>query len=183
MKNYPKKRKHCGYTKCNICGKIFIARGIGTHRREAHKMVVKSFANNSNFSLITVVNDNITVVNDSSVSVVRSFIKEPSLFKPTSNHKISKTIDKDQMEDNYNKETHLYNETDLSILYGRLRMLLYSQHYPPHIMKERLIQDFEQRFDCKFYEVEHSNARASFNKIFAENSNLASEYAGLTYSR
>jgi hypothetical protein len=183
MGKYPKNRKHSGYAKCNICGKTFIARGMGTHRREAHKMVVKSSTNNSNFNLITAVNDNITVVKDSSVSTTRSLIKEPSLFKPISKHESSKTKDEDLTEHKPHIKTHLYNDTDLWILYGRLRMLLWSQKYPPHIMKERLIQDFEQRFECEFYDVEQTNTHICPDKTFAENPDLASKYASLTYSR
>ncbi len=180
MAKYPKNRKHSGYAKCDICGKTFIARGMGTHRREAHEMVVKSLINNSNFNLITAVNDNITVVNDNSVGKIRSLIKEPSSFKPISYLKISKIVDKDLTEYKHQKKTHLYSDTDLWILYGRFRMLMWSQQYPPHIMKERLIQDFERRFECKFYDVKQANTHICPDKTFAENPSLASKYASLT---
>jgi len=190
MKNYPKNRKHCGYAKCNICGNTFNARGIGTHRREAHG-IVKTLINYGNDrvittvndSVITTVNDNITAVNDNCVTTISSSIKEPTSNNLPSYQKVPNTKGKNIAEYKRPDETQLYTDNDLWILYGRFRMLLYSQQYPPHIMKERLVQDFMNRFDCKFFDVERANTHICSDKTFAENPGLASKYASLTYSR
>lgn len=201
MRNYPKKRKHCGYAKCNIYGKTFIARGIGTHIREAHNMVVKVVVRNSNYysknNLITAVNDYftaekdyftggdgyLTTVNVNNAATVGTVAKNTTTFYPTSNHEISEISDKDLKGCNQTDIIRLYTDTDLWIFYGRCRFLLYSHKYLPHEIKRYLIQDFENRFKCTPDEAIADNPHICPKKAFAENPDLPLKYGIMEYSK
>ncbi|HKJ81774.1 MAG TPA: hypothetical protein VJ954_07105, partial [Ignavibacteriaceae bacterium] len=159
MKKYPKNRKPSGYSICNICGKPFKARGLGTHKREAHKMVVRMVDYYSNDTNITTVNEKLTLLHGTSV------YQKKTLKQLSKNYKAEQyqeeTLPIKETSSNQVKKTRLYTDMDIWILYARRSLVFYSMHYPPHIMKWRLIKDFEDRFKCNFDDVEKDNPRIS----------------------
>lgn len=181
MKKYPKNRKPSGYAICNICGKRFVARGLGTHKREAHKMVITMVDNYSKNTPITTVNEKPTIVNLTRIHRVNS-------FKPVSKNHIDEkllleTLQNDGTSCNQIQETRLYTDTDLWILNGRISLVFYSQSYPPHIMKWRLIKDFEDKFKCNFDDVKKANPNICPDKEFAKDRDLRYKLASMKYSR
>jgi hypothetical protein len=181
MKKYPKHRKTCGYTTCDICGKRFIARGIGTHRREAHKMIVRKLNYYSKNTFITTVSCAKTSEDD--CSWIPSKNSKLLSNEPSSDKIFPETLKNRLSDCNKPQSLRLYTDLDLWIIYGRIRLIFYSQFYPPHIMKSRLIQNFEDKFECKFDDAKELNPHINPEKKFSENPDLSSKYAAMKYSR
>jgi len=180
MRKYPKNRKPCGYAICEICGRMFIARGLGTHKREAHKIVVRNVDYYSNNATITRVTGKPTHKNESHKN-------DEILPKTVSCEVISELLPSENFDRrptcNRGEQTRLYTDHDLWILFGRMRLVFYSSYYPPDIMRYRLIEDFEERFECDFNEVKRANPHICPDKEFAKGHDLAFELAGMEYSR
>ncbi|HUX95483.1 MAG TPA: hypothetical protein VMV47_07100 [Bacteroidales bacterium] len=181
MKNYPKNRKPSGYAICSICGKRFVARGLGTHKREAHKMVIRKVNYYSKKTPITTVNGKPTIVNVTRIHRDKSF--KPLSNNPKAEQLLSETFENKGTSCNQIRKTRLYTETDLWILYGRISLVFYSSFYPPHIMKWRLIKDFEDRFKCNFDDVKKANPHICPDKEFAKDRDLRYKLTAMKYSR
>jgi hypothetical protein len=183
MGKYPEHRKSSGYRKCDICGKTFIARGIGTHIREAHKMgintVVKTIVtDNSN-------NSSNPVINSSKIPLLKSVPVKVLQIK-----EISKVIGKDLMECKRPDGQHFYTDTDLLILLARISRIELNTEignlidlWDNHTITRNLIQDFERRFETKFDDIKQANPNIKTGKMDRENRQLVSKYASLNYSR
>lgn len=181
MKKYPKNRKSSGYAICDICGKRFVARGLGTHKREAHKMAISKVDYYRKKSPITTVNENTIDVNENSSNPERSC--NTLLAKAKSAKSLLVTFNNKGTSCNQIQKTRLYTEMDLWILYGSLRLVFYSSFYPPHIMKWRLIKDFEDRFKCNFDDVKKDNTHICPDKEFTKDHDLQFKLAAMKYSR
>jgi hypothetical protein len=185
MKKYPKNRKSSGYAICGLCGKRFVARGLGTHKREAHKMVIRKVDFYSNKTPFTTVNDkpiNTVNINPIDENKKRLNYGRPYDTLPTEVNS-DKTFTDKGLVCNQAQKACLYSEIDLWILYGRISVVFYSSFYPPHIMKSRLIKDFEDRFKCNFDNVKKANPHICPEKEFAKNHDLKFKFAGMKYSR
>jgi len=181
MKKYPKNRKPSGYALCDICGKRFVARGLGTHKREAHKMIIRKVDYYSKKIPITTVNEKPTLVN-----VTR--IHRDKSFKPLSNNPKAEKLFTENLENkgtscNQIQKTRLYTEMDLWIIYGKISLVFYSSFYPPHVMKLRLVKDFEDRFKCSYDDVKKANPHICPDKEFATDRDLKFKLASMKYSR
>jgi hypothetical protein len=152
MGAYPKHREpyrvHSGYRTCTYCGKSFKARGIGTHIREKHKLVVKTIVNTKDIDLST------TQVNDSSTPVIHSKV---DLSTVVITQGLSEVTGKDLSECKRPDGKHFYTDQDLWILISRIsRVILQSD--TSSVMSKwdaqqscyDLIRDFEKRFECSF---------------------------------
>jgi len=80
-------KKDSGYRKCDICGKTFKSRGLGTHIREAHgikvKTIVKPVVTDSSDHSSTIVTDSSTVVQRPSDYVKKRSEVIEKEFKPS----------------------------------------------------------------------------------------------------
>lgn len=178
---YPKHRepfrKHAGYRICTYCGKSIKARGIGTHIRQMHKLVVKTVVNTRVVDLST------TKVNDLSTKVINS---SDNLSTKVITQDLSLVSGKDLSECKRLDGKHLYTDLDLRILLAKIivetyqprsEVALFNQF---HIMD--LIEDFEHRFKCSFNEARQANQYIQPGKTFEEHQAFAEKYAHLQYS-
>jgi hypothetical protein len=185
MGTYPKHRepfrKHAGYRICPYCKKSIKARGIGTHIRQVHKLLVKTVVN-------TQVNDlSATKVNDLSTKVINS---SDNLSTKVITQELSEVTGKDLSECKRPEGDHLYTDQDLWILLGRINSVVLnddSSNFLSRLNSQNicyeLIRDFEQRFDCKFSDVKKVNPEIKPGKTNKENTNIALKYSHLKYSR
>jgi hypothetical protein len=177
MGTYPKYRKPSGYRNCIHCGKSFKARGMGTHIREAHKMLYK-----------TVVS---TVVPDLEATVKSSVIDNSNSLntqvKPISED-LSKITGKDLTECKRPDGEHLYTDQDIMILYARIiRFVLFEQCETDLFNvfdRMDIIEDFEKRFKCKFDpDVQRANQHIKFGTTHQDRLELMNKYMNLKYSK
>jgi uncharacterized Zn-finger protein len=170
---YPKNRKPAGYRICPHCGESFKARGLGTHIREAHKMLYK-----------TVVS---TVVDDSS-NVVNTTVTDSSNVPIT---KVASEITgKDLSECKRPDGKHFYTDQDLRILTARLILQTYNSTTEVPLFSQfefmDIIADFESRFKCRFDDVRKANNHGKISVDMGttppEHITFAKEYGSLKYS-
>jgi hypothetical protein len=185
MGTYPKHRepfrKHAGYRICPYCGKSIKARGIGTHIRQIHKLVIKTV-------LETKVIDDSTIVKSKAID--DSTIVKSKAINYDTKVKFSEITGKDLSECKRPDGSHLYTDQDLWILLGRINSVTLSSDTSNLLSKwntenicHDLIRDFEQRFECKFGDVRKVNQNIKPGKTDKENGEIASKYAHLKYSR
>jgi hypothetical protein len=183
MGKYPEHRKSSGYRKCDICGKTFIARGIGTHIREAHKMEINTVVKPSitNYS-----NDSITPVIGSSKNLQPKTIP----VKAMQTQEFSKVNGKELMEMKRSDGPHSYTDKDLQILLARISQVELNTYtgnligwWDNYRITRELIQDFERRFECKFDDAKRANLNINSGQTNSEIRQLISKYASLKYSR
>jgi hypothetical protein len=87
METSQRYKKDSGYGKCDICGKTFKSRGLGTHIREAHgikvKTIVRPIVTDSSDHSSTIVTDSSTVVQRPSDYVKKRSEVVEKEFKPS----------------------------------------------------------------------------------------------------
>jgi hypothetical protein len=172
MKKYPEHRKPSGYRKCDICGKTVKARGIGGHKYIKHGIVVKTILHNSC--------DN--SCNNSSNLVIRPDDLDVK--------KISNISSKDLRECKRLDGQHFYTDNDLWILLSRICRSVLTEHtgdllsmLDTNEFVSKLIEDFEQRFKCKFGDVRRANPHIKTGKTNEENWVIVTQYESLKYSK
>lgn len=178
---------------CDICGKEVKRQGIGTHKRLKHGIIArriyeiekkgKTETREVRPSEILPLNSKPKSLKVQPASVVAPDIKAIST-------KLMSSTGKDLTECKRPDRTHLYTETDLWILMGRICQVVFGEDSSSLLSKfdtnkiaEELIKDFERRFECKFSDVKKANPGISPGKTDAENWSIASRYASLKYSR
>jgi hypothetical protein len=188
MGNYPTHRepfrKHAGYRICTYCGKTFKARGIGSHIRQIHKLVVRTILKTKVIDDSTIVG---TKVIDDSTIVGTKVIDDSTIVAA---QELSAITGKDLTECKRPDGQHLYTDQDLWILLSRINKVVLGRDassllstWDGQIISEELIRDFEQRFDCKFRDIQKVNPHIKPGKTDQENWDIASKYAHLKYSR
>jgi len=174
---YPKHRepfrKHAGYRTCPHCGKSIKARGIGTHIRQMHGLVIK-----------TVVNDlSTTKVNDLSTTVTTKVINESTKVIAQDLADIS---GKDLSECKRPDGKHFYTDLDIRILLAKIIVETYQPRSEVALFNQfnvmDLIEDFEHRFKCSFSEIKQANQHIRTGKTLQEHRAFAEKYAHLQYS-
>jgi len=185
---YPKHRepyrKHAGYRTCPHCGKAIKSRGIGSHIRQVHGLVVKTIVN-------TKVNDfSTTQVNDFSTRVNDSSNNFSSKVADSSENAIQRELvsitGKDLTECKRPDGKHFYTELDIRILLARIIIETYQPRSEVALFNQfnimDLIADFEHRFKCRFDEVRQANQHIRTGKTLQEHCSFAEKYAHLQYS-
>lgn len=170
-----------GYRKCDICGESMPARGIGTHRRQVHGLVVK-----------TVVR---TKVNDLSTKVINSSDHLTTKVADLSNNTIQSELEsvtgKDLSECKRPDGKHFYTDQDLRILTAKLIIQTYHPGSEVALFNQfgfmDLIADFERRFECRFDDVRKANSHGKISiemgTTMPEHHVFAEKYGSLKYSR
>jgi hypothetical protein len=181
MGKYPKKRKPSGKTKCTLCGKTFCARGIGSHNRQVHGMVVKTV--NKYISS----NDSIAVNNDAFTTVKPSAEVKELSNKTVKN--LSGETGKNLSECTRPDGSKLYTEQDVWILLSKLYQATQNEDpgnllsvFNTNDLVSSLIKDFERRFSCKFEDVKKAHPNVHPGTTNVENYKLIKDYASLNYS-
>jgi len=179
MGTYPTYRKPSGYRNCPHCGKSFKARGLGTHIREAHKMLYKTIDTTVVSNLEAIVKPAVIDNSNHPDTKVKPITMELSAITRTD-------LSECKRADGF----HLYTDQDLWILLGRINRVILSSDTSNLLSKwdtenicQDLIHDFEQRFECKFGDVRKVNQNINPGKTDIENGEIASRYAHLKYSR
>lgn len=172
---------------CRICGKSIKPRGMGGHMSLAHgireKEVIKYVFDPSGDS-----GGEVNESKKSPVQIGHEKIAEKmgeklveSIDPDTSN-----TIVKEKVENWFQSEHNLYNETDIKILLARIiNYLCHSEQTSilQEFAKRDMIEDFEKRFKCRFDMVRKANQHINFGKTEPERQKFANKYAYLEYSR
>ena len=115
-------------------------------------------------------------------------VAKSPLLKPI--QELSVIVGKDLAECKRPDGKHFYTDNDLRILYS---LLLFTIRTEPKLITVlatgpyddsntigKLIQDFERRFECKFWDVKKANPHIHFNQ---ENMDLTDKLPNLNYSR
>jgi hypothetical protein len=144
-------------------------------------MIVRKLNYCSNYTSATTVSCTKTSKNDNSENQLKNYKSLSTQANPGT--LLPETLKEIPSDCNQPQSLRLYTDLDLWILYGRIRLVFYSQFYPPPIMKSRLIQDFENRFECKFDDAKELNPHIHPEKRFSENPDLSSKYAAMPYTR
>ena len=178
---YPRNRKRSPSAECPHCGKTYSTMGMGTHIREAHKMLYKT-------TVITTTKP----VATTTVKPIAKPVATVTIAKPTAiiTQELSNITGKDLTECKRPDGKHLYVDQDIWILLGRISRVMLATNLDNLLSRwdsentcHELIRDFEQRFECTFSDVKKVNVHIKPGKTNIENSEIASRYAHLKYSR
>lgn len=180
MKNrYPRNRKQSPKAKCPHCGGLYSSMGMGTHIREAHKMVYEATA-------IPIIEATATPKATPTVkSIAKSIAK--SIVIPTPVIKdITNIFGKDLSECKRPDGKHFYTNQDICILLAKIIVETYQPRSEVALFNQfniiDLIEDFEHRFKCSFREVRQANQHIRTGKTLQEHRAFAERYAHLQYS-
>jgi hypothetical protein len=183
---YPKHRepfrKHAGYRTCPHCGKSIKARGIGTHIRQMHQLVVKTVVNTRVVDLsttkVTDLSDNLsTKVTDLSDNLSTKVIAQD----------LVNISGKDLSECKRPDGKHFYTDLDIRILLAKIITETYQPRSEVALFNQfnimDLIEDFEHRFKCSFSEVRQANQHIRTGKTLQEHHAFAEKYGSFKYSK
>ena len=176
---YPKTRRRSYTAKCPYCDGIYYSMGMGTHIREAHKMIYKTLAKTTASPLLKPVATPTAKPVAIPTQAIKTIIAE-----------VAESIGKDLTECKRPDGTHLYTDQDLWILLSRINKVVFQEDSGSVLSKwstdnicNDLISDFEQRFDCKFDDVKKANKEIKPGKTDKENRDIILRYSHLKYSR
>lgn len=152
--------------------------GIGTHRRQAHQMIIKTVIRDHTQSIHTKIKHGNNEDTDKIISLKNSTPNTSSL-----NQKNEYLAQNNNPTDNCQ-----CTETDLWILLARLNQISQPSDTFLGVLNSsftisELIRDFEHRFECTFNETKKAFPGVQHGKDEAGNLAITKRYAHLKYSR
>jgi len=175
MRKYPKTRRRSYTAKCPYCDGTYYAMGMGTHIREAHKMIYKTIARPTARPTAKPTAKPVAIPTAKPVAIPDRVIQN-----------LSDITGKNLTECKRPGGQYFYTDQDIRILLGRIIIETYQPKSEVALFNQfnimDLIEDFEHRFKCKFDDVRRTNQHIQPGKTAWEHSEFANKYMHLEYS-
>jgi len=177
MKNrYPRNRKQSPKAKCPHCGGLYSSMGMGTHIREAHKMVYEATATP------TVEATAETTATPTAKTIAKTRVISTAVITQD----LADISGKDLSECKRPDGKHFYTNQDICILLAKIIVETYQPRSDVALFNQfnimDLIEDFEHRFKCSFNEVRQVNQHIRTGETLEEHRAFAEKYVHLQYS-
>ena len=181
MKNrYPRNRKQSPKAKCPHCGGLYSSMGMGTHIREAHKMVYEATATPTVEATAT------PIATPTAAPTVKTIAKAVVIPTPVIKD-LADISGKDLSECKRPDGKHFYTDLDIRILLAKIIVETYQPRSEVALFNQfnimDLIEDFEHRFKCNFSEVRQANQHIRTGKTLEEHQAFAEKYGSFKYSK